>query len=53
MINIEMAEDYIKRAKRYAKEAERALSDGDFLTTRKNYKVMDADNAKSKLLENV
>lgn len=33
MINIEMAKDYIKRAKRYAKEAERALFDGDFPTT--------------------
>jgi glycosyltransferase involved in cell wall biosynthesis/HEPN domain-containing protein len=33
MINIEMAEDYIERAKRYIREAERAFLEGDFPTT--------------------
>lgn len=33
MINIEMAWDYIDRAKRYAIEAERAFLDNDFPTT--------------------
>jgi HEPN domain-containing protein len=33
MINIEMAEDYIERAKRYIREAERAFIERDFPTT--------------------
>jgi len=33
MINIEMARDYIERARRYATEADRAFLDGDFPTT--------------------
>ena len=33
MINIEMARDYIERARRYAMEADRAFLDGDFPTT--------------------
>jgi HEPN domain-containing protein len=33
MINIEMAEDYIERAKRYVEEAERAFVARDFPTT--------------------